>query len=98
MRWRRDSTPPGDGSSRRADVAPEVSDEVLRGFAPIIALSQPGATIPPILLARAGKDHAELNETIDRFAAEAIRQNVALDLLNYTDGQHAFDILDDTER
>ncbi|HEX3269074.1 MAG TPA: hypothetical protein VHR15_00385 [Ktedonobacterales bacterium] len=78
--------------------APEVSDETLREYSPITALGQPDVTIPPLLLARAGKDHPELNETIDRFAAEALRQNVSLDLLNYTEGQHGFDILDDTER
>jgi dienelactone hydrolase len=83
---------------RRADIAPEVPDELLREFSPITALGQPDVTIPPILLARAGKDHPGLNATIDRFAAEALRQNVSLDLLNHADGQHAFDILDDTGR
>jgi len=83
---------------RRSDIAPEVSDELLREFSPITALGQPNATIPPLLLARAGKDHPGLNGTIDRFAAEAMRQNVAMDLLNYADGQHGFDIRDDTER
>jgi acetyl esterase/lipase len=82
----------------RAIIAPEVSDETLREYSPITALDQPDVTIPPLLIARAGKDHPELNETINRFAAEALRQNVSLDLLNYTDGQHGFDILDDTER
>ncbi len=84
--------------SYRSIIEPEVSDETLREFSPISALGQEGVTIPPVLIARAGKDHPELNETIDRFAAEALRQNVALDLFNYADGQHAFDILDDTER
>jgi acetyl esterase/lipase len=82
----------------RSIIAPEVSDDTLREFSPIIALSQPEAVIPPILLARAGKDDPGLNETIDRFAAEALRRNVSLDLLTYPDGQHGFDILDDTER
>jgi acetyl esterase/lipase len=84
--------------SYRAIIAPEVSDETLREYSPITALGKPDITIPPLLLARAGKDHPELNETIDRFAAEALRQNVSVDLLNYADGQHGFDILDDTER
>jgi acetyl esterase/lipase len=84
--------------SYRSIIAPDVSDETLREYSPITALGQADATIPPILLVRAGKDHAELNETIDRFAAEALRQNVSLDLLNYADGEHGFDILDDTER
>ncbi|HEY7093470.1 MAG TPA: hypothetical protein VH393_09840 [Ktedonobacterales bacterium] len=82
----------------RAIIAPDVSDETLREYSPITALGQPDVTIPPLLIARAGKDPPELNETIDRFAAAALRQNVSLDLLNYADGQHGFDILDDTER
>jgi acetyl esterase/lipase len=82
----------------REIIAPEVADETLREYSPITALGQPDVTIPPLLIARAGKDHPELNETINRFAAEALRQNVSLDLLNCADGQHGFDILDDTER
>lgn len=84
--------------SYRAIIAPEVPDDVLREYSPITNLGQEGVTIPPLLIARAGKDHLELNETIDRFAAEALRQNVSLDLLNYAKGQHGFDILDDSER
>jgi dipeptidyl aminopeptidase/acylaminoacyl peptidase len=84
--------------SRRSLIAPEVPDETLREFSPITTLGSADVAMPPLLLARAGKDHPELNETIDRFAAEAIRHNVALDLLTYPDGQHGFDILDDTER
>jgi acetyl esterase/lipase len=82
----------------RAIIAPEVPDETLREYSPITALGQPDTTIPPLLIARAGKDHPELNETINRFAADALRKNVSLDLLNYAEGQHGFDILDDTKR
>lgn len=82
----------------REIIAPEVSDETLREYSPITALSEEGITIPPLLIARAGKDDPELNETLDRFAAAALRQNVSLNLLNYADGQHGFDILDDTNR
>jgi acetyl esterase/lipase len=82
----------------RAIIAPAVSDETLREYSPITTLGQPDVTIPPLLLARAGRDHPQLNEIINRFVAEALRQNVSLDLLNYADGRHAFDILDDTER
>jgi pimeloyl-ACP methyl ester carboxylesterase len=83
---------------RRADIAPEIPDETLREFSPIAALGQEGISIPPLLMARAGKDNADLNATIDRFAAEAVRHNDALDLLNHAGGQHGFEILDDTER
>jgi acetyl esterase/lipase len=84
--------------SYREIIAPEISDDTLREYSPITTLGQDGVTIPPLLIARAGKDNPELNETIDRFAAEALRQNVSLDLLNHAEGRHGFDILDDTER
>jgi acetyl esterase/lipase len=82
----------------REIIAPEIADETLREFSPITLLSKPDVTLPPLLIARAGKDNADLNATIDRFAAEALRQNVSLDLVNHAEGQHGFDILDDTER
>ena len=84
--------------SYRSIIAPEVPNETLRQFSPVTVLGQPDVTVPPLLIVRAGKDHPELNQTIGHFAAEALRQNVALDMLNYADGQHGFDILDDTER
>jgi len=52
----------------------------------------------PILVTRAGKDRFELvNNSTDYFVAEAIRSNVPLTFINYPDGQHDFDVLDDTE-
>jgi acetyl esterase/lipase len=57
-----------------------------------------GATVPPMLIARAGQDHPALNATIDRFVAAALARNVTFDLLNHASGRHGFDILDDDAR
>jgi hypothetical protein len=49
--------------------------------------------LPPIFLARAGKDSPGLNGTIDRFVAEAASRDVAIEFHNIRDVPHAFDIL-----
>jgi dienelactone hydrolase len=52
----------------------------------------------PILFVRAGMDkYPIMKKTADHFVAEAIRSNAQLTFINYSEGQHDFDILDDTE-
>jgi acetyl esterase/lipase len=57
-----------------------------------------GDKLPPILVVRAGLDNANLNNAIDLFVQEAINRNLRIDFINYPDGLHAFDILNDNER
>lgn len=57
-----------------------------------------GDKLPPILVVRAGLDNANLNNAIDLFVQEAINRNLRINFINYPDGLHAFDILNDTER
>ena len=54
--------------------------------------------VPPILVARAGLDMPQLNETIDRFVAVALKKNATIDVMNHPTGQHGFDHRDDHER
>lgn len=56
------------------------------------------AKIPPLFVARAGLDSPKLNEGIDRLAAAVLKKNVYATIVNYPDGQHAFDVFDDKER
>ena len=52
----------------------------------------------PMLVTRAGKDQLQIViNTTDYFVAEATKSNAQLTFINYSDGQHNFDILDDTE-
>jgi len=51
----------------------------------------------PLFIARAGRDNPQLNETLDRFVAHALRANLPITLANHPNGPHAFDILDDSE-
>jgi acetyl esterase/lipase len=50
----------------------------------------------PLFVVRAGRDEMpHLNETIDRFTAEALRLNLPLTLVNHPAAPHAFDLFDD---
>ena len=51
----------------------------------------------PLFVTRAGKDMQIVNETTDHFVAEAMKANAQLTYINYSEGQHDFDILDDTK-
>ncbi len=74
-----------------------LSDEVRRALSPAAQLA-PGAPLPFMLIARAGKDSPPLNATVDTFLREALAAGVPLELLNHPTGQHGFDILDDDAR
>ncbi len=75
---------------------------VLRGSVPQFSaatqLGETTGTVPPMLIARAGRDVPELNEGIDYFVQQALKKNVILDVLNHATGQHGFDGRDDDGR
>jgi len=50
-----------------------------------------------MLIARAGKDRAPLNEGIDKFVSEALAKNLNIEVINYPEGQHGFDLYDDND-
>jgi dienelactone hydrolase len=75
-----------------------LADEVLQRFSPAACLPARGYDGPPILIARAGRDQPWLNATIDDFVHQALAANAPIDVLNHTQGQHGFDILDDDAR
>jgi dienelactone hydrolase len=52
----------------------------------------------PLFVVKAGRDGKGLNETIDHFVREARSRDVPLTLVDYAEGRHAFDIVDDSER
>jgi len=52
----------------------------------------------PMLVVRAGLDEMPgLNQSIDRFTAQALGANLPVTVVNHATGPHAFDILDSTE-
>lgn len=56
-----------------------------------------GDKLPPIYMIRAGKDQPNLNNAITLFVLQAINRNMRITFVNFPVGQHAFDILDDTD-
>jgi len=66
--------------------------EQVRQFSPVVALSESTGKLPPIFVARAGKDQIpDLLPGLDRFVAEALARNTPLVLYNQPDGEHGFD-------
>lgn len=49
----------------------------------------------PVLLVRAGLDHAGMNQSIDRMVARAMTQNAPITVLNHHGGHHGFEYVDD---
>jgi putative ABC transport system permease protein len=53
----------------------------------------------PLLIVRAGLEpNAELQRNLDAYVATLLAQNTPLTLINYPDGHHSFDLVDDNER
>jgi acetyl esterase/lipase len=53
---------------------------------------------PPIFVGRAGWDGPGLNNTIDKFIAEALAKNAMIEVMNHPTGRHGFDIIDSNDR
>ena len=52
----------------------------------------------PLQIVRAGLDSYSLNRKIDEFLQRALKVDLPLDFVNYLEGYHGFDILNDTPR
>ena len=69
-----------------------LSEEQVRKFSPAVAIAETRGKIPPIFIARAGKDQIpDLLPGLDRFVAEALARNAPLIIFNQPDGEHGFD-------
>ncbi len=77
--------------------APEQEREQARAASPAWVI-QGARAVPSLLIVRAGLDAGQLNEGIDRLVQRALERNADLTVVNYADGHHAFDVLDDNER
>ena len=87
-----------DLQNQRKAAPASVTDETLREFSPVHHLGNKEKNVPPLFIARAGLDDAELNAGIDRFVQLALSRNLTVDVVNHATGHHAFDIEDDNER
>jgi acetyl esterase/lipase len=74
-----------------------VKPEVLEDFSPLHHITLANGPFPPMLVVRAGLDGESLNETIGQFVAAARERQIALEFMDYHDGQHSFELLDKSE-
>ena len=74
-----------------------LTDDVRRQFSAIEQLKLHVPRIPPLLIAKAGRDSASLNQSLDEFRRQAVTSGVSLEFLEHTNGEHAFDIRNDDE-
>ncbi|HET9712453.1 MAG TPA: alpha/beta hydrolase [Pyrinomonadaceae bacterium] len=87
-----------DLQNQRKAAPASVTDETLRQFSPVHHLGNKEKSVPPMFIARAGLDDAELNAGIDRFVQLALSRNLTVDVVNHATGHHAFDIEDNNDR
>lgn len=67
-------------------------------YSPAVQVQHQPETVPPVLVARAGRDRPQVNRGLDSFVSEALKHNLPLDLFNHPTGQHGFDCLDADRR
>jgi acetyl esterase/lipase len=81
----------------RVDLRPPVAERI-RKWSCVTALDGETPDLPPLLLARAGRDSAAALEGADTFIRRARERGVDLAVLDHPAGQHGFDTRDDDER
>ena len=81
------------------DFAPDLvkANPSLAEYSPARVVEAVGKAAPPIFVARAGQDMPFLNLALGSFVAGALKGNAPLTFVNYPEGRHAFDALDDRD-
>ena len=69
----------------------------LERFSPLAQLRAGSGNLPPMLVARMGRDRPQINTTVDAFVAEAKGRGAPVEVVEYANGIHAFDIDQDTD-
>ena len=84
---------------RQSDFRKTENAETVERFSPITYLEKGGSKIPPIFIARAGRDEVPtMDDSIDRFIAEALSRNISLNFANHPQGVHGFDNQNNDDR
>jgi acetyl esterase/lipase len=86
-----------DRRPQRDETPASISDEVLQQLSPVWHMAA-GHRVPPMLIARAGKDAPAINATVDDFVREAKAHNAPVQVIEHPTGRHAFDALDNDDR
>ena len=74
------------------------TDEITREFTVANYLGQNPKQVAPMMIVRAGNDVPFINDSVDEFLREAVRQNIDLEFINYVEGVHGFDVENNNDR
>jgi acetyl esterase/lipase len=66
-------------------------------YSPLAQMQAGPKKMAPLFIARAGKDSVKINGSIDSLAQEAKQRGFPVEVANYAEGVHAFDIDQDTD-
>ena len=77
---------------------PSATDDSIRRWSCLSALDGQTLDLPPLLLARAGRDNAAILEGTDAFVRRARERGIDLTVLDHPTGRHGFDTLDNDDR
>ena len=84
---------------QQSDYRKTETADTLKAFSPITYLQKDPSKIPPMFIARAGRDEVpSMDDSIDRFVSEALTRNIAFNLANHSQGVHGFDNQNDDHR
>jgi acetyl esterase/lipase len=73
--------------------------DLVKAFSPVYHLRHVDPSkVAPMFIAKAGKDRAFLNESLDEFCRIASERNIPLTFMNHPTGEHGFDVLNDDAR
>lgn len=76
----------------------DLPESEMATYSPEEELAGKEGILPPMFIARAGLDQPAINQSIDSFVQKALAANGDVELINYPEGHHGFDVYDDTTR
>lgn len=82
-----------DSSTFGGDTRVDVTE-----YSPLRYLRAHPAAIPPLFIARAGKDRPALNAALDRYVSAALELNADVQVHNHAEAPHGFSVLHDSPR
>jgi acetyl esterase/lipase len=84
---------------QQSDYRKTETAETIQAFSPIRYVENDPSKIPPMFIARAGRDEvATMDDSIDRFMRQALTRNINLTFMNHPNGVHGFDNQNDDDR
>ena len=76
----------------------EIGEDQAALHSPVRYIGDGDYTGAPIFIARAGRDSAAINRSVQTMVRNAIAANAFFEIMNHPDGRHGFDVRDDVDR